>query len=540
MSSSDELVNLIGSPKFMSAVHARIRSLPGFPWDPIILASILHCLTAGDSHLLLRTSEEDVSLYVRLVALTLTSLFGLSVHKLKLRKPSNTEEEAPTAAFLRSLFFSAPPTSHDEAKRFSFPRTKAHARSRSLNPHKTRSNYTRSVSYPNELASINSSELPAGNKSTGGTHQSSTSVSLKLPTFPHAHTDPTPLVSLDPFVFEVPNALVISGLEHASFVSQKALTRVLTEKKIVLPDHEDGVWNLPETFLVVYVCSMDTRERPLIHKTLLDKFSMSATVALQPAVRSLVNSWFLHPMSPPGTWSQGHTPTSTPKLGPRGLPSTGPEPQESMQVIPPSLINHLRRAFHRTYLPPVLNLYTSDLFSAARHHPQLEGRLLGAKARKDADTLARAARVLGGEPSGMELLKEWAPLRAQESGSSQSTFSKLSDSGESGIFQRLGFEEIMGDITRNVPPIGGTEKTNSLATYEPEEQSTNSVPILEVSAADIARIVPRVMSHRLRVRDGPQGEVLGSAVFGATYPTRDQETSRSTCKDILVSILAGV
>lgn len=75
---------------------------------------------------------------------------------------------------------------------------------------------------------------------------------------------------------ELPQALVISGLHHASRLSQCALAQVLSEKRVVLDKNpgqitadEDGVWNLPEGFLVIYVCPFDSRERPAIHKTLV-------------------------------------------------------------------------------------------------------------------------------------------------------------------------------------------------------------------------------------------------------------------------------
>ena len=77
--------------------------------------------------------------------------------------------------------------------------------------------------------------------------------------------------------------------------------------------------------------------------------------------------------------------------------------------------------------------------------------------------------------------------------------------------------------------------------------------ILDVSEADIARIVPRVLSHRLRVRDRPEDEILGSLMYSAVGTCAEclrhndeddgdkQNTwERSTVKDILVKILAEV
>ena len=101
---------------------------------------------------------------------------------------------------------------------------------------------------------------------------------------------------------------MLSGLEHAHILDQKALAQVLAEKRVVLegrasqklPDLKsgrlssggrrqgsldtkgtafddksqedadyDGVWNTPEGFITVYVCPWNPRERPNIHKTLV-------------------------------------------------------------------------------------------------------------------------------------------------------------------------------------------------------------------------------------------------------------------------------
>jgi hypothetical protein len=124
----------------------------------------------------------------------------------------------------------------------------------------------------------------------------------------HAHTEPAPFRqrATRP-VF--PHALVVSGLEHAHILDQKALAQVLTEKRVILEgrapkeffrlksgrltgakrrresldnksaafyytdDGEDadynGVWNIPEGFITIYICPWNTRERPSIHKSLV-------------------------------------------------------------------------------------------------------------------------------------------------------------------------------------------------------------------------------------------------------------------------------
>lgn len=104
----------------------------------------------------------------------------------------------------------------------------------------------------------------------------------------------------------LPKALVVSGLELTSGATQRALVEVLTERRVVLEggkdekteghgkkssrDHRefvtDGVWNLPEGFIMVYVCSLDPRERPKIHKSLVSTcFSIS-----QPTINEFYSS----------------------------------------------------------------------------------------------------------------------------------------------------------------------------------------------------------------------------------------------------------
>jgi len=86
---------------------------------------------------------------------------------------------------------------------------------------------------------------------------------------PGEHTDPSPtLTNLD--ALTLPNALVITGLENAGVPAQRALLKVLSEKRVILNDGDgDWVWNLPEEFIMVYVCVADPRERPAIHKSLV-------------------------------------------------------------------------------------------------------------------------------------------------------------------------------------------------------------------------------------------------------------------------------
>ena len=65
--------------------------------------------------------------------------------------------------------------------------------------------------------------------------------------------------------------------------------------------------------------------------------------------------------------------------------------------------------------------------------------------------------------------------------------------------------------------------------------------VMDVSEEDVATILPRVISHRVRVRDGPEDELLGSLVFCAAGPAPGKgQWERKTVKDIMVKILTEV
>ncbi|KAJ7187928.1 hypothetical protein C8R46DRAFT_878441 [Mycena filopes] len=413
---------------------------------------------------------------------------------------------------------------------------------------------------------------------------------------PHAFSDPTPVrPKSDRAVALQPRALVISGLEHATLQSQRAVTRVLAEKRVVLEDEDgdegyDEVWNLPDGFIMVYVCPVDPRERPAIHKTLLDKFAMSATVSPHHTVRALLsspsrnsgsyrNSPALH--ASPLSQSQT-TPTSSPNFSAQSIPLPHhshslpighhyhihhPIPQQPL--VPPTLIHDLRASYYRTHLSPVLSMYASDLFSAARHHSQLDGTLLTARALKDAIDLARAGRVIGGDLTGIELVREdaaYVTAKADAAAKSEpdneagAEYSPLTtpvtangnghaphpNGNPNGLAHRYqAIEVVVEEVDTDGEATPGPGAANGqVRAREPEPE------VLEVSEADIARITPRVMTHRLRVRDGPHDEVLSSARFPAvpfTSSPRGEDgdpdakiAARCTIKEILVRILAEV
>lgn len=259
---------------------------------------------------------------------------------------------------------------------------------------------------------------------------------------------------------------------------------------------------------------------------------MSSTILVHQNTRNALRSLSfssLHPIyhtyahSNPSTPSPAHPlslPTSqTPPSLTRPLPQPTPTNHSrqsrtlsvlSEPLIPPSFLESLREAYVRTHFSAVLSLYMSDLFSATRHHPQLDGMLLTARAVKDAEDLARAGRVLGVDPTGMELIRD--------------TQIGSDDDQNGEWYKEFGDDIESSNVTSNLPPV----------------------PLLDVSEADVARIAPRVISHRVRVRDGPEDEILSSVLFGAASDDKGKDTdgtrwgARDTIKDILISILSEV
>ena len=180
-------------------------------------------------------------------------------------------------------------------------------------------------------------------------------------------------------------------------------------------------------------------------------------------------------------------------------------------IFPRSFLKALNEAHHRAHISHTLSLYLADIFSATRHNSRLDATLLTARARKDAEALIRASRVIGTDLTGMELLRPG--VRADD-------------------FWDAGSQKMQepSDETSNMGEDSGSLHSQAL----------------DVSEVDVARIVPRVISHRVRVRDGPEDEILSSALFGATFkPSKattstDVSTGRLTVKGLLVEILSEV
>jgi hypothetical protein len=71
----------------------------------------------------------------------------------------------------------------------------------------------------------------------------------------------------------LPSALVLTGLEHCSVPCHRALLYTLLENRVTFGENLDGAEpsyrELPQDFILVYVCLFDPRERPPIHKSLV-------------------------------------------------------------------------------------------------------------------------------------------------------------------------------------------------------------------------------------------------------------------------------
>ncbi|KAJ3936787.1 MAG: hypothetical protein NXY57DRAFT_984230 [Lentinula lateritia] len=593
---ADFPITRIGTPSFVPLLltNARLAS-GGLPIEPVLFQSILLCLIAGNKHLILRTVEDDIGLVVKLAVKTLATVFGLLTHRIRIHRRAGTTIHDSSAipgisTFLRSLFIpvSGTNSSHfgqDEvstltghgARRYR-KRPDSRSRSRSATVRSMTSQYTKSLSYPNDLLSAKSLNTapslslsasepfgdynsPSITEVVSPTHintasRNSSLSALPQPTFPHSYSDPTPLrVVRDPTQIQLPDALVLSGLENASLASQRALTEVLIQRRVVIDDTDlSGVWPFPKDFILVYICPLDERERPPIHKPLLDKFALSATVLLHPTIRALSKNFFRsvsHRSSPilsPLPQLANSPPTSPPFLA-QALPHRHISPgiitpsNGLPAVITPEIMSLLKEVYSRVHIPSNLHLYVSDLFSATRHHHQLEGRLVSITAIKDTSELSRAARVLGGDPTGMELISE--TLRSDDA----RTDDNSTTDGETGDER---FSKVLNDVESAFVVIDPqvdieTHLSTELAHDDSDSVRVPALPVLDVTQADIARIVPRVLTHRLRVKDGPEDEVLASAVFGAAFSAtskeergRKRDRNRVTVKELLVEILQEV
>lgn len=187
---------------------------------------------------------------------------------------------------------------------------------------------------------------------------------------------------------------------------------------------------------------------------------------------------------------------------------------------------------------PSIRLYIADLISAARHHHELDGTLLGVRSVQDAEALVRAHRVLGAGDVGSALVERTAALSMTSAAGSTLSFHP---GGGEDVTVHLHWEE--GSLT-TVSPRGLASAASGAEVdwlhFDPRER-------WDVSEVDAAKVVPRVISHRLRVRDGPEDEMMAGVMFMATAPrvpttVENNGTAwrRRTVKEIMVKLMAHV
>ncbi|EIW83252.1 hypothetical protein CONPUDRAFT_152283 [Coniophora puteana RWD-64-598 SS2] len=424
---------------------------------------------------------------------------------------------------------------------------------------------------------------------------------------------------------ELPQAVVVSGLEHIGIAAQRDVVQTLRTRELVMEVVDDETGQLKKVkrklrdgFIVVYVCRLDPRERPMIYKSLLDHFALSASVTLQPMARTALRyrhpstntppiaqpsprslaaaqsppQPFLLPATPPVSANLATTPPaespsrqahrvsqSTSTTGTSPIPtSLSPPPSQPSQpgqppapsalpaLLSPALLNTLRSLTKRANIRAPLRLYLSDLLTATRHAPELDGALLTARCRTDIEALACAGRVLGVDTGRGELVRPMVPADPDdaswaetEAGATQSTESFFTSEANAiggdgdephpnGNGHALPFPRppsLRSHQTRNTIATGASGTGSSLLNKDGLDELQ-----LDVAEADIARVFPRAVSHRVRVRRSPADEVLSSALCGAVggvmvngREVRADDPDawvRSQVKDVLVQVLADV
>ena len=188
---------------------------------------------------------------------------------------------------------------------------------------------------------------------------------------------------------------------------------------------------------------------------------------------------------------------------------------------------------------PSIRLYIADLISAARHHHELDGTLLGLRSVEDAEALVRAHRVLGAGDVGSALVERTAALSITSAAGSTLSFHH---EGGADLAVHLRWVE-EGSLTTASPRRPASAASGAEADwlhFHPRAK-------WDVSEVDAAKVVPRVISHRLRVRDGPEDELMASVIFTATTPrvptgfdNNGTTWRRRTVKEILVKLMTHV
>lgn len=504
-----------GTPDFFASILEFVRATaPDVPLDPVIFQAIVLCVMAGNKHVLLRPREEDITVVQNLAALIFVNIFGYATHKHKIAPSSGSIPPSSFVPSILSLPYQGTPTSKvDPSSKMRSKRSQSHSTPDDHRRHGRQGSEldVSSSSSQRERTNTRSSFHRTPFHAAGTRFGSSGSTEPESPLVLHGSSS-TPWM---------PTAVVVTGLEHSSVPCHRALLRTLLENRVAFDEDPGGAkhpsWDLPEDFVLVYVCGFDPRERPSVHKSLLDKFSLSVPVALHPNTRQAYTAYLA---SYPDTRSPSQAST--------------PAQQPTTPIIPRDFFPRLRSLSTQAHvnIHASLRLYIADLIGAARHHHELDGTLLGARCVQDAEALVRAHRVLGSGDVGSALVERAAAL---PSTSAAESLTSLHDGSV-----HLQWATIGPSTTslRSQSDASGTEA--DWLHVDPRES-------WDVSEVDAAKVVPRVISHRLRVRDGPEDEMMAGVVHLATAPrvpagveSKEGVWRRRTVKEILVKLIGEV
>ena len=431
-------------------------------------------------------------------------MFGFPTQKVRIRSRHSPSD------ILHSLFLSDKPPSRRPGGR------------------RPGRNISRTASEPNELP--RSSPLSKDSSFDGAPSRQSAPERRPQVRLPELHTEPqisardfdnVSVISSDSL--SLPKVVVISGLEYAGTPAQRALLQALSDQSFILEDDPETVWKLPPDFMVVYVCANDAWERPKIHLSLVNLilFFMSKYCVTDSENRQLDRFAMSVSVVPSASTRQSFSHVRSEMQAPPINPSP---------IISPSDISYLRSL--SVYVSPSLSLYVDEFFTAARHHHELDGTLLTSRAHRDAESLIRVQRLLSGDTTSTELIRSYGMDKVGEGSSDglidpESDVYKLAQPLKHDNWLARGRVQATVILENRPDSIGCTDSI-----FQPESQR------MDVSEVDIARIIPRVLTHRLRVRDGPDHEILSSAVFPAVLTGSDKvESHRRTIKEILVQII---
>jgi hypothetical protein len=191
----------------------------------------------------------------------------------------------------------------------------------------------------------------------------------------------------------------------------------------------------------------------------------------------------------------------------------------------------------RVELHPNLERYAADLVTQARHHPVLDGTLIGVRAHRDISALLRASRVVRGESGGGALLRAIAAEAhaLAERGGAASTMEGTWEEEDGLVDETLEGERMLNMDKRSC--ISELENGSIVQTHALGGVDS----VWNISDENVRAIVPGVLRHRLAVRAGPEEQVLGSILYGAV-PPRGQENvertwERPTVEEVLLEIL---